>query len=750
MPNYNYLLGPNFQAEDVSGKPLVGGYVEVYLHNTTTKYVTKKDFNGTDNEFRVVLNSLGMAVIIADVANAYDVYCYDRLGSLIWSRLNVNCNLITNDYLDYLGIVTYDISQPNLYSDTIQCLLDGQIPVITAGAAGNVRYYYYTSRNDTAHTITFTCGYGEKVELLTIKNDNSYEFVEVSGKAVIYNWADIVNGGGYSVIAADVTSGKQIFVVFEPAPGMKAYAQPVQIVPQYQIAMFSLLAMLPEGDIHELQSYNFVVQGSSTNVIPGYVIPEVMVIPYTDGSEINPSAIVDMTAAGGSDGKRLVVLDKIITDTTDPDNPVTKHTILYPSFNLNGNRFPADPTVVQVQDWTFRSIPDSDGTYYETVVNDGGFVSETELHTCNFKIFTPTATFNDINDCVSSGITPFLKVSGQLYSYVGYNATTYGHMFCSTEVVRPQYPGWNMTPPFIVSRTEMYSIKSGYSWVPTVANLTPASIPIASGTPSQGTIDYLVNAFHAAHNEGFEIGVVTWTNSDISLGWTGVRKYIPVYCSKTGNISTSTEHVDFVLMCADATGVHLITLSQDTTNTFTTSDISYGGGSPFDYTIFAPAFDSTAAYLIPGKLVTYNDALYRLRKQKNPGPWDASTAVQDDVNHNLGRISDAGEAGLVNGYYVIKNNATQSVAHGTNTDLLIELDIDLGEVPNFVVEVDSAYAVNCYIKIWYDDGTGMLPMKWAKYSNDAGETIPAGRCQITCVGESWTWAQFTQSSGPTP
>lgn len=91
MPTYNYLLGPNFQAEDESGKPLVGGYVEVYLHNTTTQYVTKKDFNGTNNEFRVVLNSLGMAVIIADVANAYDVYCYDRFGSLKWSRMAVNC-----------------------------------------------------------------------------------------------------------------------------------------------------------------------------------------------------------------------------------------------------------------------------------------------------------------------------------------------------------------------------------------------------------------------------------------------------------------------------------------------------------------------------------------------------------------------------------------------------------------------------------------------------------------------------------
>lgn len=85
-----YLLDPSFQTLNENGRPLVGGHIEVYYHNTSIKYVTKADFEGTDNPFKVPLNSKGMAVIIADDSNAYDVFCYDRFGALYWSRQNVN------------------------------------------------------------------------------------------------------------------------------------------------------------------------------------------------------------------------------------------------------------------------------------------------------------------------------------------------------------------------------------------------------------------------------------------------------------------------------------------------------------------------------------------------------------------------------------------------------------------------------------------------------------------------------------
>lgn len=84
-----YLLDPSFQTLNENGRPLVGGYIEVYYHNTSIKYVTKADFEGTDNPFKVPLNSKGMAVIIANDQYAYDVFCYDAFGALFWSRQNV-------------------------------------------------------------------------------------------------------------------------------------------------------------------------------------------------------------------------------------------------------------------------------------------------------------------------------------------------------------------------------------------------------------------------------------------------------------------------------------------------------------------------------------------------------------------------------------------------------------------------------------------------------------------------------------
>lgn len=92
----NYLLQPNFQFVDINGKPLVGGWIEVFLHNTTTPYITKADFEGTDNPFKVVLDSKGMAVVIADDANAYDVLVYGKDGGLFWSASNVTISTYAN------------------------------------------------------------------------------------------------------------------------------------------------------------------------------------------------------------------------------------------------------------------------------------------------------------------------------------------------------------------------------------------------------------------------------------------------------------------------------------------------------------------------------------------------------------------------------------------------------------------------------------------------------------------------------
>ena len=85
----NYLLSPEFQISVTSGKPNTGGWVETYLAGTRTKYFTSCDFSGTLNPFRVPLDSLGQALILAETGPLYDVFVYNRYGTLLFSRYNV-------------------------------------------------------------------------------------------------------------------------------------------------------------------------------------------------------------------------------------------------------------------------------------------------------------------------------------------------------------------------------------------------------------------------------------------------------------------------------------------------------------------------------------------------------------------------------------------------------------------------------------------------------------------------------------
>lgn len=84
-----YLISPALQIEDLNGKPLTGGTIRVYRHGTTIPYITWKDFTGDRNPADVVLDAKGMAVILAEPGNLYDIYCWDRNGFFQWSRLNV-------------------------------------------------------------------------------------------------------------------------------------------------------------------------------------------------------------------------------------------------------------------------------------------------------------------------------------------------------------------------------------------------------------------------------------------------------------------------------------------------------------------------------------------------------------------------------------------------------------------------------------------------------------------------------------
>ena len=90
MQSWAYLLNPTFQFVNTAGKPLTEGYLEVYIAGTRDKYYCASDFDGTLHPFQIPLDSLGANIVLADPNQAYDVYVYNRFGSLIMSRYNVS------------------------------------------------------------------------------------------------------------------------------------------------------------------------------------------------------------------------------------------------------------------------------------------------------------------------------------------------------------------------------------------------------------------------------------------------------------------------------------------------------------------------------------------------------------------------------------------------------------------------------------------------------------------------------------
>lgn len=84
-----YLLSPEFEISNTEGRPLTGGYIEVYLHGTRSKYYCYSDWNGSLHPFKIPLDSLGANIILASPAHSYDIYIYNKYDNLIMSRYNI-------------------------------------------------------------------------------------------------------------------------------------------------------------------------------------------------------------------------------------------------------------------------------------------------------------------------------------------------------------------------------------------------------------------------------------------------------------------------------------------------------------------------------------------------------------------------------------------------------------------------------------------------------------------------------------
>ena len=84
-----YLISPTFQVENTEGRPITGGWIEVYIHGTRTKYYCYSDWNGSLHPFKIPLDSLGANIVLASPAHSYDIYIYNKYGTLVMSRYNV-------------------------------------------------------------------------------------------------------------------------------------------------------------------------------------------------------------------------------------------------------------------------------------------------------------------------------------------------------------------------------------------------------------------------------------------------------------------------------------------------------------------------------------------------------------------------------------------------------------------------------------------------------------------------------------
>lgn len=114
-----YLLDPAFELTNTAGKPLTDGYIEVYIHGTRNKYYCSSDFDGTLHPFKIPLDALGANIILASPAHAYDVYVYNKFGSLVMSRYNVQPKLGA-------GEIAHDNITVSSEDNSVQIITSGQ------------------------------------------------------------------------------------------------------------------------------------------------------------------------------------------------------------------------------------------------------------------------------------------------------------------------------------------------------------------------------------------------------------------------------------------------------------------------------------------------------------------------------------------------------------------------------------------------------------------------------------------------
>ena len=126
-----YLIDPCFQIENTAGRPNTGGWINIYIAGTRTKYYAASDFSGTLHPFNIPLDSLGSNIILVSPANKYDIYVLNKFGTLVMSRYNVSPQVagtsivsggVVLDSSD--GTITIEQTGDNVYDLSVSDIID--------------------------------------------------------------------------------------------------------------------------------------------------------------------------------------------------------------------------------------------------------------------------------------------------------------------------------------------------------------------------------------------------------------------------------------------------------------------------------------------------------------------------------------------------------------------------------------------------------------------------------------------------
>lgn len=157
---WGYLINPCFQFQNTAGKPLTDGYIEVYIAGTRDKYYCAADFDGTLHPFQIPLDSLGANIVLADPDQAYDVYVYNKFGSLQMSRYNVSPGNAGGAVASNINITSSDNTinvthTGNNYDLSIQDTIDriDNLENIVSGVTGETDYVISTGYGDSGNFV---------------------------------------------------------------------------------------------------------------------------------------------------------------------------------------------------------------------------------------------------------------------------------------------------------------------------------------------------------------------------------------------------------------------------------------------------------------------------------------------------------------------------------------------------------------------------------------------------------------------